>query len=96
MLDNVQLALLWLFDEVTYLYLILIIVAVVMSWLLAFDVINKRNNFAMQVVRFLSALTEPVFRLVRRVSPPIGGFDLSPMIVALAVIFIRILVLGRG
>ena len=96
MTDNVQLALLWLFDEITYFYLILIIVAVVMSWLLAFDVVNRRNLFAMRVVQFLSALTEPVFRLVRRVIPPIGGFDLSPMIVALGVIFIRILVLGRG
>jgi YggT family protein len=93
---NAQLALLWLFDEVTYFYLILIIVAVVMSWLLAFDVINRRNLFALRVVQFLSALTEPVFRLVRRVIPPIGGFDLSPMIVALGVIFVRILVLGRG
>ena len=96
MTDRIQLALLWLFDEVTYFYLILIIIAVVMSWLLAFDVINRRNQFAMQAVRFLSALTEPVFRLVRRVIPPIGGFDLSPMIVALGVIFVRILVLGRG
>lgn len=96
MTDRIQLAILWLFDEITYFYLILIIVAVVMSWLLAFDVVNRRNLFAMRVVQFLSALTEPVFRLVRRVIPPIGGFDLSPMIVALGVIFLRILVLGRG
>ena len=96
MTDRIQFALLWLFDEVTYFYLILIIVAVVMSWLLAFDVVNRRNRFAMRVVQFLSALTEPAFRLVRRVIPPIGGFDLSPMIVALGVIFVRILVLGRG
>ena len=96
MTDRIQLAFLWLFDEVTYFYLILIIVAVVMSWLLAFDVINRRNPFALRVVQFLSALTEPLFRLVRRVIPPIGGFDLSPMIVALGVIFVRILVLGRG
>ncbi len=96
MTDRIQFAALWLFDEVTYLYLILIIVAVVMSWLLAFDVINRRNLFALRAVQFLSALTEPVFRLVRRVIPPIGGFDLSPMIVALGVIFVRILVLGRG
>jgi YggT family protein len=96
MTDRIQLAFLWLFDEVTYFYLILIIVAVVMSWLLAFDVINRRNPFALRVVQFLGALTEPLFRLVRRVIPPIGGFDLSPMIVALGVIFVRILVLGRG
>ena len=96
MTDRIQLAFLWLFDEVTYFYLILIIIAVVMSWLLAFDVINRRNLFALRAVQFLSALTEPVFRLVRRVIPPIGGFDLSPMIVALGVIFLRILVLGRG
>jgi YggT family protein len=96
MTDRIQLAFLWLFDEVTYFYLILIIVAVVMSWLLAFDVINRRNPFALRAVRFLNALTEPLFRLVRRVIPPIGGFDFSPMIVALGVIFVRILVLGRG
>ena len=96
MTDRILVALLWLFDEITYLYLILIIAAVVMSWLLAFDVINRRNHFAMRAVQFLGALTEPAFRLVRRVIPPIGGFDLSPMIVALAVIFLRILVLGYG
>jgi len=96
MTDRILLASQWLFDEITYLYLILIIIAVVMSWLLAFDVINRRNLFAMRAVQFLGALTEPVFRLVRRVIPPIGGFDLSPMLVALGVIFIRILVLGRG
>jgi len=96
MTDRILLALLWLFDEVTYFYLILIIAAVVMSWLLAFDVINRHNHIAMRVVQFLAALTESAFRLVRRVIPPIGGFDLSPMIVALAVIFLRVLVLGYG
>jgi YggT family protein len=58
-------------------------------------VINRRNAYAYQVIRFLGALTELVFGLVRRVVPIIGGFDLSPMIVGIAIIFLRVLVLGH-
>jgi YggT family protein len=72
-----------LIDTLIYLYTIVIIAAVVMSWLVAFGVLNTYNRFARMVIRLLDTLTEPVFRLVRRIIPPLGGLDLSPMIVLL-------------
>jgi len=71
------------------LYTWVVIAAVVMSWLIAFGVINTYNEFARTVVRFLAALTEPVFRQVRRVIPPIGGLDISPIIVLIGVVFLQ-------
>jgi YggT family protein len=58
-----------------------VIAAVIVSWLIAFNVINTHNNFVRSLLRVLYALTEPVFRVIRRVIPPIGGLDLSPLIV---------------
>ena len=65
------------------LYIYVVIAAVIVSWLIAFGVINMRNDFVRGAVRFLDALTDPVFRQIRRVIPPIGGLDLSPLIVVL-------------
>jgi len=67
----------------------IVIAAVIVSWLTAFNVINQYNNFVRTVLRILITLTEPVFRQVRRVIPPIGGLDLSPIIVFLAIWFLQ-------
>jgi len=72
-----------LVDMLVNLYTIVIIVAVVVSWLVAFGVLNSYNQFARMLIRILGALTEPVFRRVRRIIPPLGGLDLSPMIIIL-------------
>ena len=71
------------------LYWWVVIIAVIVSWLIAFNVINTYNNFVRSLLRALGSLTEPVFRQVRRVVPPIGGLDLSPMIVLVAIWFIQ-------
>lgn len=63
----------------------LIIAAVIVSWLTAFHVINEHNNFVRTLLRLLYNLTEPVFRPIRRVIPPIGGLDLSPLIVIVVI-----------
>jgi YggT family protein len=94
MLDPLIAALLWLFDTLVGLYIFVIISAVVVSWLIAFGVLNTYNPMARTVIRVLDALTEPVFRRIRRIIPPIGGLDLSPMLVILALYFLRILVDG--
>ncbi len=78
----------WLLLRLIDIYTWVIIAAVVMSWLVAFGVINTFNPFARSVVHFLDALTEPVFRQVRRVVPPIGGLDLSPLIVLIFLQFL--------
>lgn len=80
---------LWVIDTVIGLYVYVIIAAVIVSWLVVFGVINMRNEFVRTVVTALNALTEPVFRLVRRVIPPIGGLDLSPLVVLIALSAIR-------
>jgi len=94
MLTPLLVALLWLFDTLVELYIFIIIAAVVVSWLVAFGVLNTYNHFARMVIRALAALTEPVFRSVRRVIPAIGGLDLSPMIVLIVLYFVRMVVDG--
>jgi len=59
----------------------IVIVAVIVSWLTAFNVINQYNHFVRSLLRILIALTEPVFRQVRRVLPAVSGLDLSPLVV---------------
>lgn len=79
-LDNPILALI---SMVLNLYWYVVIAAVIMSWLTAFNVINQYNNFARSVMRGLHAMTEPVFRPIRKVLPALGGLDLSPLVVLL-------------
>jgi len=57
-----------------------IIISAVLSWLVAFDVVNLRHPVARQVVMFLDAVTRPILRPIQRVIPPLGGFDISPII----------------
>ena len=71
------------------LYWWVVIIAVIVSWLIAFNVINTYNNFVRSLLRALGALTEPVFRQVRKIVPPIGGLDLSPMVVLVVIWFIQ-------
>ena len=67
------------------LYWYVVFAAVIVSWLTAFNVINSHNNLVRSLLRILYALTEPVFRQIRRVIPAIGGLDLSPMVVLIAI-----------
>lgn len=60
-----------------------IIISAVLSWLFAFDVINRRNQFVYNVATFLDRVTDPILRPFRRLIPPLGGVDISPIIVLL-------------
>jgi len=60
-----------------------IIINAIISWLVAFDVINLRNRFVYNLARFLDAVTAPVLKPIQRVIPPLGGVDISPIIVIL-------------
>lgn len=79
---------------VLQLYTYVIIASVVASWLVGFGVINSYNPAARAVLRALHALTEPVFGPLRRIIPPFGGLDLSPMIALLAIIFLQRWIIG--
>ena len=80
---------LMLIDRIIDLYVWVIIVSAVLSWLVAFDVVNMRNRFVYLVGDTLNRLTEPVYRPVRRFLPNMGGLDLSPLIVILGLWFLR-------
>ena len=82
-----------LIDILLALYWYVVIAAVIVSWLIAFNVINTYNQFVRSLLRTLSALTEPVFRQVRRVIPPIGGLDLSPLVVMVFIGWLRFYVI---
>ena len=62
-----------------------IIVSAVLSWLVAFDVINLRNPFVYSIARFMDAVTRPVLRPVQKIIPAIGGVDISPVIVIIVI-----------
>ena len=83
-MDALLSTLLSIIATVIDLYIFVIFAAVIASWLIAFGVINTRNEAVRAVIRVLDALTDPVFRQVRRVIPPIAGLDLSPLVVLIA------------
>ena len=78
-------------DEVIYLYMWVVIIWVIMSWLISFQVVNTRNRFVYLVSDFLHRLTEPALRPIRRVTPNLGGIDLSPFVLILILVFLRLL-----
>ncbi|NVO14228.1 MAG: YggT family protein [Rhodoplanes sp.] len=71
------------------LYVYILIAAAVLSWLIAFNVVNTRNNAVSMIGEFLYRITEPVLRPIRRVMPDLGGIDISPVIVILVIFFIQ-------
>jgi len=70
-------------------YVILIIAAAVMSWLIAFNVVNTRNQFVGMIADFLYRITEPALRPIRQLLPSFGGIDISPVILFFIIVFIR-------
>jgi YggT family protein len=75
--------------EILEIYKWIVIAAVIVSWLTAFNVINVHNNFVRTALRILMSLTEPVFRPIRRIVPAVGGLDLSPIIVFVIIWFLQ-------
>ena len=92
-------ALIQLVDTVISIYIFLLIASAIMSWLVAFNVIDYRNNVVRQIGDFLYKITEPPLRPIRRILPNLGGIDISPMVLILILIFLRNLIvvdLGMG
>ncbi|MES1152827.1 MAG: YggT family protein [Dongia sp.] len=84
-----MLSLLWLINTVIQIYIFILIVQVVMSWLIAFNVVNTRNRFVYMVADVAYKLTEPALRPIRRILPNFGGIDLSPVVLILLLGFIQ-------
>lgn len=74
---------------VLQIYIWLIIAAAIFSWLLAFSVINQRNQFVAAVGNFLYSITEPVLRPIRRILPNLGTIDISPIVLLLIIFLIQ-------
>lgn len=70
----------------------IIIAQVVLSWLIAFEVINIRNPQARNVVQLLNKITDPVYKPLRKFIPPIAGIDITPIIIILAISLLKNLV----
>ena len=67
----------------------IIIVQAVLSWLVAFNVVNTHNDFVRQVFSALNQVTEPLYRPIRRIMPDFGALDFSPMVVMLLIVILR-------
>lgn len=70
----------------------MVIVQAVLSWLVAFNVVNTQNRFVRSVLQTLERLLEPLYRPIRRILPDFGGIDLSPMVVLLIILLIQKLI----
>jgi YggT family protein len=79
----------WLIDTAIDLYIWVVIAFVVLSWLVAFNVINTRNSFVNQIGDFLHRATEPALRPIRNLLPNLGGIDISPVILILLLLFVQ-------
>lgn len=85
-------AVFWLIYTVLNLYFFCLILHVILSWLTMFNIINGYQPFVRSVMQFLYAIIEPAARPIRRFIPPIGGIDLSVLILILAVQFVEIFI----
>ncbi len=76
-------------SELLTLYVYVLIAAAVMSWLVAFHVVNPRNQAVLMIGEFLYRITEPLLRPIRNMLPNLGGIDISPVILILIIMFIQ-------
>ena len=84
-----MLSFLWLFDQLVNIVFWIIIIMVVMSWLIAFNVLNNSNHIVRQINYTLHRLTEPLLGPIRRLMPDLGGIDLSPLVLLLGLMFLQ-------
>jgi YggT family protein len=75
------------------LYIWVVIASAILSWLIAFNVVNTSNRFVYSVAEMLYRLTEPALRPLRSIIPNLGGIDISPVILILFLLFLRDVVL---
>ena len=78
-----------LVDSIINIYIWLIIINAILSWLVAFNVLNTQNRFVFAVLNATHQLTDPVLNKIRRFIPNLGSIDISPVILILLLIFIR-------
>ncbi|QJR20428.1 YggT family protein [Pelagibacterium halotolerans] len=80
-------------DVVLSLVIFIMIAQVIVSWLLAFNILNMSNQFVATIANALWQLTNPLLAPIRRLLPNFGGLDISPIVLFLAIYFIRLVIL---
>ena len=83
---------LFLFDATVEIVVLFVLASAILSWLIAFDVLNTRNRTVHQVVSMLDRFTAPLLAPIRRVLPNLGGVDLSPIVLILLLQALKMLV----
>lgn len=83
-------AVFFIIHQILDIYWWIIILSAIFSWLYAFNVVNPRNQFVGAVGNMLFRLTEPALRPIRRILPDLGGIDISPIILLLAITFVKV------
>ncbi len=86
-----MIAIISLIDTILSLYSWIVIASVILSWLVAFNVINRHNRIVDMIGEFLHRATEPVLAPIRRIMPNLGPVDLSPVVLLLLIFFLRTL-----
>ena len=74
-------------------YVYIVIAMAILSWLIAFNVVNTRNPVVRMIAELLYRLTEPALRPIRKLLPNMGGIDISPIILFLIILFIQSVIL---
>ncbi|MGB1547272.1 MAG: YggT family protein [Alphaproteobacteria bacterium] len=78
-----------LVDTVIDIYIWLLIISVILSWLVAFNIVNTSNRIVYVIGDSLFRITEPALRPIRRILPSLGGIDISPVVLILGLVFLR-------
>jgi YggT family protein len=79
---------LWLVDTIITLYIYILVAMAILSWLIAFNVVNTRNSIVASVADFLYRVTEPALRPIRSMLPNLGGIDISPVVLIIGLLFL--------
>ena len=82
-------SLFFLVDSIINIYIWLIIINAILSWLVAFNVLNTQNRFVFAVLNATHQLTDPVLNKIRKFIPNLGSIDISPVVLILLLFFIR-------
>jgi YggT family protein len=73
----------------------LLIVHIIMSWLINFQVLNMRQPLVAQIWYGINKLLEPIYRPLRRIIPPMGGLDITPIVVFIGIYALRVLIINN-
>ena len=84
-----MIAIFYLVLQLLKLYSYVVIANVIISWLIAFNILNTSNKFVYSILEFTYKLTDPIYNKIRRFLPNLGAFDISPIILLLLIWFIE-------